>query len=71
MATRLVLRLGMLDEDETLKDLAMIKTIEELWFPPLPLASALKARTRTTAQQIIRKTKLSFVQSCRDHGHVC
>ena len=38
----------MLDEDETVKDLA-IKTIEELWFPPLPLASALKARTRTTA----------------------
>ena len=37
----------MLDEDETVKDLA-IKTIEELWFPPLPLASALKARTRTT-----------------------
>ena len=46
IATRLVLR--MLDEDETVKDLA-IKTIEELWFPPLPLASALKARTRTTA----------------------
>ena len=45
IATRLVLR--MLDEDETVKDLA-IKTIEELWFPPLPLASALKARTRTT-----------------------
>ena len=42
IATRLVLR--MLDEDETVKDLA-IKTIEELWFPPLPLASALKART--------------------------
>jgi hypothetical protein len=38
----------MLDEDETVKDLA-IKTIEELWFPPLPLASALKTRTRTTA----------------------
>ena len=38
----------MLDEDETVKDLA-IKTIEELWFPPLPLASVLKSRTRTTA----------------------
>ena len=38
----------MLDEDETVKDLA-IKTIEELWFPPLPLASALKTRTRVTA----------------------
>ena len=38
----------MLDEDETVKDLA-IKTIEELWFPPLPLASALKARARMTA----------------------
>jgi cohesin loading factor subunit SCC2 len=46
IATRLVLR--MLDEDETVKDLA-IKTIEELWFPPLPLASALKTKTRTTA----------------------
>ncbi|KAF8158512.1 hypothetical protein B0H34DRAFT_797892 [Crassisporium funariophilum] len=44
IATRLVLR--MLDEDDTVKDLA-IKTIEELWFPPVPLASALK--TRTTA----------------------
>ena len=37
----------MLDEDETVKDLA-IKTIEELWFPPLPLTSALKTRTRPT-----------------------
>ena len=49
IATRLVLRI--LDEDETVKDLA-IKTIEELWFPPLPLVSVLKARTRTTAPAI-------------------
>jgi len=33
IATRLVVP-RMLDEDETVKDLA-IKTIEELWFPPL------------------------------------
>ncbi|KJA17973.1 hypothetical protein HYPSUDRAFT_205707 [Hypholoma sublateritium FD-334 SS-4] len=41
IATRMVLR--MLDEDDTVKDLA-IKTIEELWFPPQPLASAMKGR---------------------------
>ena len=29
------------DEDDTVKDLA-IKTLEELWFPPLPLQSAMK-----------------------------
>ena len=42
IATRMVLR--MLDEDDTVKDLA-IKTIEELWFPPQPLASAMKGRS--------------------------
>ncbi|KAF9457433.1 hypothetical protein BDZ94DRAFT_1326256 [Collybia nuda] len=42
IATRLVLR--MLDEDDTVKDLA-IKTIEELWFPStVPLPSVLKPR---------------------------
>lgn len=42
ITTRLVLR--MMDEDDTVKELA-IKTIEELWFPPTPLTSALKTRT--------------------------
>jgi cohesin loading factor subunit SCC2 len=37
IASRLVLR--MVDEDDTVKDLA-IKTIEELWFPPNSLASS-------------------------------
>jgi cohesin loading factor subunit SCC2 len=46
IATRLVLR--MLDEDDTVKDLA-IKTIEELWFPPLPLPSAMKGRSAAPA----------------------
>lgn len=46
IATRMVLRL--MDEDDTVKDLA-VKTIEELWFPPTPLPSALKStRTATT-----------------------
>lgn len=55
IATRLVLR--MLDEDETVKDLA-IKAIEELWFPPLPLASALKTRTAAPAGNSHDKTAL-------------
>ncbi|PPR07277.1 hypothetical protein CVT26_012437 [Gymnopilus dilepis] len=46
IATRLVLR--MLDEDDSVKDLA-IKTLEELWFPPTPLPSALKTRTAALA----------------------
>lgn len=42
IATRIVLR--MLDEDETVKELA-IKTIEELWFPNITtLPSAMKPR---------------------------
>ena len=55
IATRLVLRI--LDEDETVKDLA-IKTIEELWFPPLPLASVLKTRTTAPANNSHDKTAL-------------
>ena len=47
----------MLDEDETVKDLA-IKTIEELWFPPLPLPSALKTRTAAPANNSHDKTAL-------------
>jgi cohesin loading factor subunit SCC2 len=35
----LVMRLH--DEDDTVKDLA-VKTLEELWFPPVPLQSAMK-----------------------------
>ena len=41
IATRLLLR--MLDEDDTVKDLA-IKTIEELWFPSVAAPSAMKSR---------------------------
>ncbi|KAF9046656.1 hypothetical protein BJ165DRAFT_1369666 [Panaeolus papilionaceus] len=55
IATRLVLRL--LDEDDTVKDLA-IKTIEELWFPPLPAPSTLKSRTATPAANAQDKTAL-------------
>ncbi|RXW23420.1 hypothetical protein EST38_g2453 [Candolleomyces aberdarensis] len=39
VSTRLVLR--MMDEDDTVKELAT-KTIEELWFPSAPIASAMK-----------------------------
>ncbi|KAJ7081353.1 hypothetical protein B0H15DRAFT_924231 [Mycena belliarum] len=45
IAKRLVLR--MVDEDDTVKDLA-IKTIEELWFP-IVLSSAMKARNTIVA----------------------
>ena len=49
----------MLDEDEAIKDLA-IKSIEELWFPPLPLQSALKNRS-TTCDPLDKTTLLSKV----------
>lgn len=48
IATRLVLR--MLDEDETVKELA-IKSVEELWFPPTPLPSALKGKSQMTTTE--------------------
>ncbi|KAJ7903762.1 hypothetical protein B0H14DRAFT_2666173 [Mycena olivaceomarginata] len=47
ICTRLVMR--MVDEDDTVKDLA-IKTIEELWFPVI-LASALKSQKGVTTNQ--------------------
>ncbi|KAJ6620718.1 hypothetical protein B0H10DRAFT_1911606 [Mycena sp. CBHHK59/15] len=47
ISTRLVMR--MVDEDDTVKELA-IKTIEELWFPS-SLPSALKSRGGTAANQ--------------------
>lgn len=47
ISMRLVLR--MVDEDETVKELA-IKTIEELWFP-VTLPSALKSRGGVIANQ--------------------
>ncbi|KAJ7366455.1 hypothetical protein DFH08DRAFT_1003444, partial [Mycena albidolilacea] len=47
ICTRLVMR--MVDEDDTVKDLA-IKTIEELWFP-VTLASALKSQKGVTTNQ--------------------
>lgn len=45
ISTRLVLR--MMDEDDGVKDLA-IKTLEELWFPPMPLPSALKGKANSS-----------------------
>ncbi|KAJ7605513.1 hypothetical protein DFH06DRAFT_257355 [Mycena polygramma] len=47
ISTRLVMR--MVDEDDTVKELA-IKTIEELWFPVV-LTSALKSRGAAAANQ--------------------
>jgi len=55
IATRLVLRI--LDEDETVKDLAS-KSIEELWFPPLAAPSALKNRGHTSTSNSHDKTAL-------------
>jgi cohesin loading factor subunit SCC2 len=55
IATRLVLRI--LDEDETIKDLAS-KSIEELWFPPLALPSAMKNRGHTSTSNSHDKTAL-------------
>lgn len=46
-----------MDEDDTVKDLA-IKTIEELWFPPLPAPSTLKSRTAAPAANAQDKTAL-------------
>lgn len=48
ISTRLILR--MMDEDDTVKDLA-IKTVEELWFPPAPLQSAMKGKAAGQANQ--------------------
>ncbi|EDR13190.1 uncharacterized protein LACBIDRAFT_292430 [Laccaria bicolor S238N-H82] len=58
IATRLVIRL--MDEDESVKDLA-IKTIEELWFPPVPLPSALKSRGSTSSNTQDKSALLSKV----------
>ncbi|KAF8904085.1 hypothetical protein CPB84DRAFT_1773363 [Gymnopilus junonius] len=62
IATRLVLR--MLDEDDSVKDLA-IKTLEELWFPPMPLPSALKTRapvpTTNTRDNAVLLSKVSVI----------
>lgn len=55
IATRLVLR--MLDEDDTVKDLA-IKTIEELWFPPVPLPSSMKGRANAPSSNTQDKAAL-------------
>ncbi|RDB15317.1 Protein rad9 [Hypsizygus marmoreus] len=56
IATRIVLR--MLDEDETVKDLA-IKTIEELWFPiTVALPSAMKSRATTSSTNAHDKAPL-------------
>lgn len=62
IATRLVLR--MLDEDDTVKDLA-IKTIEELWFPPVSLSSAMKGRpnapSNNTQDKAILLSKVAVI----------
>ena len=55
IATWLVLRI--LDEDETVKDLTT-KSIEELWFPPSTLPSAMKNRPHTTTSNSHDKTTL-------------
>lgn len=47
----------MLDEDDTVKDLA-IKTIEELWFPPSPLPSAMKGRPNAASSNTQDKAAL-------------
>ncbi|KAF6755969.1 protein rad9 [Ephemerocybe angulata] len=62
-STRLVLR--MLDEDDTVKDLA-IKTVEELWFPPAPLQSAMKGKAgQANRDKSALLTKVSVI-----HGDV-
>ena len=39
----------MMDEDDTVKELAS-KTLEELWFPPIPLQPALKNASKSGTQ---------------------
>jgi len=58
ISTRLILRNS--DEDDTVKDLAT-KTIEEIWFPPVSLPSALKNRGLTMANSSDKTTLLSKV----------
>ena len=59
IATRLVLRI--LDEDETIKDLAS-KSIEDLWFPPTALPSAMKNRGHTNSHdKTALLTKVSVI----------
>lgn len=55
IATRLVLR--MLDEDDTVKDLA-IKSIEELWFPAVSLPTTTKSRSGLHASNLDDRTLL-------------
>jgi cohesin loading factor subunit SCC2 len=56
IATRLLLR--MLDEDDTVKDLA-VKTIEELWFPSTTVPpSAMKSRPGAPAPNVHDKGPL-------------
>jgi cohesin loading factor subunit SCC2 len=55
IATRLVLRI--LDEDETVKDIAS-RSIEELWFTPSALPSAMKNRAHTGTSKPHDKTAL-------------
>lgn len=47
----------MLDEDDTVKDLA-IKTIEELWFPSIAAPSAMKSRPGVSASNMQDKGPL-------------
>lgn len=70
-STRLVLR--MLDEDDTVKDLA-IKTVEELWFPPAPLQSAMKGKAgQANRDKSALLTKVSVIMGTsanfnKNHG---
>lgn len=66
IATRLVLR--MLDEDDTVKELA-IKTLEELWFPTaIPLPSALKSKpTNNVDDKSALLAKVSVIMAVSGH----
>ncbi|KAK0464696.1 uncharacterized protein EV420DRAFT_1725943 [Desarmillaria tabescens] len=66
IATRLVLR--MLDEDDTVKELA-IKTLEELWFPAIvPLPSALKSKsTNNVDDKSALLGKVSVIMAVSGH----
>ncbi|GLB45503.1 putative sister chromatid cohesion protein [Lyophyllum shimeji] len=58
ITTRVVLR--MLDEDETVRDLA-IKTVEELWFPATALPPATKPRTSASSDKALLLTKVAVI----------
>ncbi|KAG6831056.1 hypothetical protein H0H87_006298, partial [Tephrocybe sp. NHM501043] len=59
IATRIVIR--MIDEDETVRDLAW-KTIEELWFPPTTnLPSAMKSKSTSSQDKGLLLAKVAVI----------